>query len=62
MAFDPPVCQTCTNQIIGVVYPIFIAMVKNGVHPKDAFEKLGIELQCCKQTLLSHIDYMEDLY
>lgn len=62
MTFNPIVCQTCTNQIIGVVYPIFLEMIKNGVHPKDAIDKLGIDLKCCISTILSHVDYMENLY
>lgn len=62
MTFNPVVCQNCTNQNIGVVYPMFIAMIEKNIHPKDAIAQLGIDLKCCQVALLSHIDYMEDLY
>lgn len=37
-------------------------MIKNGMNERDALDKLGIEIGCCRQAFLSHTDYMEDLY
>lgn len=61
MTFNPLICQNCTNQNIGVIYPLFEVMVKNGVPAKEVYVKLGVELQCCKTALLAHIDYMKEL-
>ena len=61
MTFNPLICQTCTNQNIATIYPLYEVMVKNNIPIPEIYEKLGIHLQCCKSTLLSHVDYMEDL-
>lgn len=61
MTFNPVVCQNCTNQNIATVYPLFEVMLKNGVPIIKIYEKLGVELQCCKTSLIAHIDYMKDL-
>lgn len=61
MTFNPLICQTCTNQNIATIYPLYVEMVKNGVPIPEIFDTLKVEIQCCKTALLAHEDYMRQL-
>ena len=52
-------CFTC-GALIGDKYEKFLEMVKDGVDPKDALDKLGLKRYCCRRMILSHIDVIDD--
>ncbi len=55
----PVRCFTCGN-LIGDKWEEFTKMVEEGVDPKDALDKLGLERYCCRRMLLSHIEAIDD--
>lgn len=62
MTFHPLICQNCGNQIISATYSLYVAMIKKGVTPEEALDKLGIKnIDCCRTLYLVHIDYTEEL-
>lgn len=56
----PVRCFSC-GKVIGQEYEAFIERVEKGEEPDKVFNDLGIERYCCRRTLFSHVDLIEEV-
>ncbi len=56
----PVRCFTC-GKLIADKWEEFARRVKNGEHPKDVLDDLGITRYCCRRMFLSHIEIIDEI-
>lgn len=56
----PVRCFTC-GKVVAEQYEEYLKRVEKKEDPKKVFEELGIERYCCKRTIFSHIDLVDEL-
>ncbi len=56
----PVRCFTC-GKVIGDKYYTFKERVEQGEDPEKVLDDLGIERYCCRRTLLSHVELIDDI-
>ncbi len=57
----PVRCFTC-GKVVGGVYEEYLKLVNEKKEdPKKAMESLGIERYCCKRTIFSHVDLIDEI-
>jgi len=56
----PVRCFTC-GKVIGDKYYEFKERVENGEDPEKVLDDLGIERYCCRRTLLSHVELIDQV-
>ncbi len=54
----PVRCFTC-GKVIGDKYYEFKARVEKGEDPEKVLDDLGVERYCCRRTLLSHVELID---
>lgn len=58
----PVRCFTCGRVIGGDKYYEFKARVEKGEDPPEkVLDDLGVERYCCRRTLLSHVELIDDV-
>ena len=60
MMIIPVRCFTC-GKLIADKWEEFARRVKNGEHPKDVLDDLGITRYCCRRMFLSHIEIIDEI-
>ncbi|MHA1310904.1 MAG: DNA-directed RNA polymerase subunit N [Candidatus Helarchaeota archaeon] len=53
-------CFTC-GKIIADKWEIYEERVKNGEHPKDVLDSLGIKRICCRRMFISFRDLLDEI-
>ncbi|MEM3519196.1 MAG: DNA-directed RNA polymerase subunit N [Candidatus Hadarchaeales archaeon] len=53
-------CFTC-GKLLGDKYAIFEERVKKGEEPKKVLDDLGLKRYCCRSTVLTSIDMMDEI-
>jgi len=56
----PVRCFTC-GKLIADKWEEFARRVKNGEHPKDVLDDLGITRYCCRRMFLSHVEIIDEI-
>lgn len=56
----PVRCFTC-GRVIGDKYYQFKERVEKGEDPEKVLDDLGLERYCCRRTLLSHVELIDDV-
>ncbi|WP_297465009.1 DNA-directed RNA polymerase subunit N [Thermococcus sp.] len=56
----PVRCFTC-GKVIGDKYHEFKARVEKGEDPEKVLDDLGVERYCCRRTLLSHVELIDQV-
>jgi len=51
----PVRCFTC-NKLIANAYEDYLQLVREGVHPGHALDKIGMSRICCRRMMLGHVD------
>ncbi|WP_297476896.1 DNA-directed RNA polymerase subunit N [Thermococcus sp.] len=54
----PVRCFTC-GKVIGDKYYEFKVRVEKGEDPEKVLDDLGVERYCCRRTLLSHVELID---
>jgi len=54
----PVRCFTC-GALIGDKYQRFLEMIREGIPPGEALDKLGIKRYCCRRMFLSHVEVID---
>ena len=60
MMIIPVRCFTC-GKLIADKWEEFARRVKNGEHPKDVLDDLGITRYCCRRMFLSHVEIIDEI-
>ena len=60
MMIIPVRCFTC-GKLIADKWEEFAKRVKNGEHPKDVLDDLGITRYCCRRKFLSHVEIIDEI-
>ncbi len=53
-------CFSC-GALLGDKYEKFNALVKKGVSPADALDRLGVKRYCCRRMILSQFSVLDKL-
>lgn len=53
-------CFSC-GALLGDKYEKFNALVKKGVNPEDALDRLGVKRYCCRRMILSQFSVLDKL-
>lgn len=56
----PVRCFTC-GSLVGDKWEEFKRRVLAGEEPKKVLDDMGIRRYCCRRTLLSHVDLLQDM-
>lgn len=56
----PVRCFTCGN-VIGDKYKKFKDRVDEGEDPEEVLDDLGLERYCCRKTVLTHADLIDEV-
>ena len=56
----PVRCFSCGKQV-GDKYEDYLKALKQGKTPKDAMDDLKIKRYCCRRTIFSHIDLLDEI-
>ncbi|ELA41043.1 uncharacterized protein VICG_01925 [Vittaforma corneae ATCC 50505] len=51
----PVRCFTC-NKLIANVYEDYLQLLRDGMHPNQALNKIGMARICCRRMVLGHVD------
>lgn len=53
-------CFSCGN-ILGNKWEAYTKLLKEGVRPKDALNRLGLKRYCCRRMMLGHVDLIDKM-
>lgn len=56
----PVRCFTC-GKVVGEHYEEYVKRVEKKEDPKKVLDDLGIERYCCRRTIFSHIDLVDEI-
>jgi len=56
----PVRCFTC-GKPLGHLYAVFKKRVLAGEHPGRVLDELGVVRYCCRRTLMTHVEWIDDL-
>ncbi|MFH1751332.1 MAG: DNA-directed RNA polymerase subunit N [archaeon] len=56
----PVRCFSC-GKVLGSYYEEFKKKVKEGKSPEKVLDEMGIERYCCRRTLFSHVDLLDEV-
>ncbi|MEW6329354.1 MAG: DNA-directed RNA polymerase subunit N [Candidatus Micrarchaeota archaeon] len=56
----PVRCFTC-GAVVADKSEEYEEMLKKGLSPADALDKLGVKRYCCRRMFLSHVDIVDDI-
>ena len=51
-------CFSC-GALIAHKYSEFVELVKSGMDPADALDKLNVKRYCCRRMILSHVEIID---
>ncbi len=56
----PVRCFSC-GKVVGAQYEDFVKRLEKKENPEKALDELGIERYCCRRTLFSHVELMDEI-
>ncbi len=56
----PVRCFTC-GKVIGDLYESYVSEIEMGGEPSKVLESLGLDRFCCRKTILTHADLIDEV-
>ncbi|EQD61918.1 RNA polymerase, N/8 Kd subunit [mine drainage metagenome] len=56
----PVRCFTCGN-VVGQYWDTYRERTARGEKPRKVLDELGLTRYCCRRTMLSHVDLLDDV-
>jgi len=53
-------CFTC-GEVVGDKWEEYISRLNKGEDPSKILDDLGLKKYCCRRTLISHVEVMDDV-
>jgi DNA-directed RNA polymerase subunit N len=53
-------CFTC-GEVVGDKWEEYISRLKKGEDPSKILDDLGLKKYCCRRTLISHVEVMDEV-